>query len=389
MKTFNVLTAIAMLFLFLGFTQQTQACHRSSLMIREVSSLGGDLYRIDLTMCAGGGFENGAHGGEQHTGNVGFLVYGADITGYSPSYTSPQTGATYNGALYFGDSLLGFIGYQDWFANINTGVLQDVCADLYIITQGLPDSIAVLGVEGADNIYAGCTDSDMRVIPGCLDFYVNGGNYNVYDGYTQSYACAMIDPIITGATGPFTYGWSTGESTPTINVCPTEPETYTVTVTDASGCQRLGIAYVDVEDVHCGNGGTKVVVCRNGNTYCVSSNRVESYLNQGATLGACGKAKTAQMIEEFDETEMSLAISPNPVKEMTQITFKAPVTGEISVKIFDLTGKEVATIFEGTAQAGLEMSKSYTPISLPKGMYIARLTAIDSGSQVTQKMMIQ
>lgn len=389
MKKLNLLSAIAMLFLLLGFTQQTEACHRSNLMIREVTDLGNGMYRTDLTMCAGAGIENGSRGGDQHTGNVGFLVHGADIIGFSPSYTSSQTGQVYSGALYFGDSLLGYTGYPQWFADVFNGPIQTVCADLYIVTQGLPDSIRVMGVEGADNIYGGCVDDDMMVVPGCPGFWVDGGSYNTYYGYTQTYACATLNPTVSGGTPPYTYQWSTGATTQTIQVCPTELADYQVTVTDANGCARLGVASVYVEDVHCGSNGSKVIICRNGNTTCVSYNRVENYLNQGATIGACPKAKNGTMIiEEFDNETLSLQVSPNPVVGNGKITFRIPESGTATIHLMDLSGKQVAVLFEGQLIGGLEVTHQFQADGLPAGMYIARLTTAD-GLQATQKITVQ
>lgn len=55
--------------------------------------------------------------------------------------------------------------------------------------------------------------------------------------------CTDIIPNVIGGQGdPYAYLWSTGATTPTINVCPTVPTTYFVTVTDQLGCE-------DIEDV--------------------------------------------------------------------------------------------------------------------------------------------
>jgi hypothetical protein len=37
----------------------------------------------------------------------------------------------------------------------------------------------------------------------------------------------------------YTYKWSNGASTSTIEVCPKETTTYTLTVTDANGCSSI------------------------------------------------------------------------------------------------------------------------------------------------------
>jgi gliding motility-associated-like protein len=60
--------------------------------------------------------------------------------------------------------------------------------------------------------------------------------------------CTDITPDISGGAGvPYMYEWSTGENTPSINVCPVVPTTYFVTVTDILGCQDIGEVEVDVK----------------------------------------------------------------------------------------------------------------------------------------------
>ncbi len=70
------------------------------------------------------------------------------------------------------------------------------------------------------------------------------------DLYVCEFQCADIAPnSITGGTGNYTsYEWSTGETgTSTINVCPTVPTTYVLTVTDDHGCSGTGEIEVDVK----------------------------------------------------------------------------------------------------------------------------------------------
>ncbi|MDF1696034.1 MAG: gliding motility-associated C-terminal domain-containing protein [Saprospiraceae bacterium] len=60
--------------------------------------------------------------------------------------------------------------------------------------------------------------------------------------------CADITPNVFGGIGvPYTYNWSTGETTPSINVCPVVPTTYFVTVEDALGCMDVAEVQVDVK----------------------------------------------------------------------------------------------------------------------------------------------
>jgi uncharacterized Zn ribbon protein len=88
------------------------------------------------------------------------------------------------------------------------------------------------------------------------------------------------------------YKWSNGASTSTIEVCPKETTTYTLTVTDANGCST-SIKTVIVVDVRCGNNpkNPKVEMCHNGNVICVDENAVSAHLAHGDSLGIVKQLK--------------------------------------------------------------------------------------------------
>jgi hypothetical protein len=59
-------------------------------------------------------------------------------------------------------------------------------------------------------------------------------------------SCAAVISTPTGGTNPYTYSWSTGETTQNINPCPPSSTTYTVKVTDAGGMTATATATVTV-----------------------------------------------------------------------------------------------------------------------------------------------
>lgn len=65
---------------------------------------------------------------------------------------------------------------------------------------------------------------------------------------------------------------------------------------------------------------------------------------------------------------------PNPFNSLTKITYSVPVQSKVSLRVFDLTGKEVGVIDEGSRPAGT-YTVSFDAVSLTKGEYIFRLTA--------------
>ncbi|MCH8318537.1 MAG: PKD domain-containing protein, partial [Bacteroidetes bacterium] len=75
-----------------------------------------------------------------------------------------------------------------------------------------------------------------------------GDDQTVYIGYTPQ-ECAILSAVASGGDPPYSYAWSTGETTQNITVCPAITTTYTVTVTDANGCSSSDEVTVNVIDV--------------------------------------------------------------------------------------------------------------------------------------------
>jgi beta-xylosidase len=76
---------------------------------------------------------------------------------------------------------------------------------------------------------------------------------------------------------------------------------------------------------------------------------------------------------------------PNPFNPVTRIKYSVPETGYLSIKVYDLMGREVATIFDGVQQAG-----NYTAIldgsNLTSGIYFYRMEA--NGFTETKKLVL-
>jgi GH35 family endo-1,4-beta-xylanase len=65
---------------------------------------------------------------------------------------------------------------------------------------------------------------------------------------------------------------------------------------------------------------------------------------------------------------------PNPFNPLTHINYSLPQKGSISLKVFDLLGKEVATLYEGIQTAGIHET-SFDGTELTGGVYFYRLQA--------------
>lgn len=65
---------------------------------------------------------------------------------------------------------------------------------------------------------------------------------------------------------------------------------------------------------------------------------------------------------------------PNPFNPVTTIEFESPAAGEVRLKVYDLLGKEVASLFEGRLEAGFH-SFSFDGSRLASGVYFYRVEA--------------
>jgi hypothetical protein len=75
---------------------------------------------------------------------------------------------------------------------------------------------------------------------------------------------------------------------------------------------------------------------------------------------------------------------PNPFNPSTQIRFSVPKDGFTTLKVMNILGQEVETLFEGTARAGNLLEVTFDAKRLSSGIYFARLQQGDKIS--LQKM---
>src|SRR6185295_12756492 len=112
-------------------------------------------------------------------------------------------------------------------------------------------------------------------------------NQTVVFGYYPE-NLAKITTNVTGGTPNFTYLWSTGETTASIQVAPTATTTYSVTVTDRNGCIAAGSSTVTVIDIRCGSSLDRVSMCDLAiKNQCVKPEDVPNKLSLGWKLGTC------------------------------------------------------------------------------------------------------
>jgi hypothetical protein len=76
---------------------------------------------------------------------------------------------------------------------------------------------------------------------------------------------------------------------------------------------------------------------------------------------------------------------PNPFNPSTTISFSIPNAGHVTLKVFDILGNEVATLFDGY-KAPQTYSIKFDGTNLPSGVYLYSLTAL--GENQVRKMVL-
>ena len=107
---------------------------------------------------------------------------------------------------------------------------------------------------------------------------------------------------------------------------------------------------------------------------------IRTWINEGAhpvptSLEDSERPMTMRLDQNF----------PNPFNPSTVVSFQLSVVGQTSLKVFDLTGREVAVLVDGRLPAG-EHSVTFDATGLPSGIY---LYVLESGGQrVSRKLLL-
>jgi hypothetical protein len=81
---------------------------------------------------------------------------------------------------------------------------------------------------------------------------------------------------------------------------------------------------------------------------------------------------------------------PNPFNPVTKIDFELPVDGKVTMKLFDITGREAASIINNEIMTAGYYTYNFSGVDLSSGTYIYRLSVAGSGNNqnfvMTKKM---
>jgi len=223
-----------------------------------------------------------------------------------------------------------------------------------------------------------------------------GEDKSVIYGYGTN--CTTLNGNGSGGVAAYSYTWlgaNNVSNDQNLQVCPTTTTTYALTVTDLNGCTGSDEITVFVKDVRCGNKMDKVMICHNGKETCVSGNAVQSHLNHGDQLGVCPSfgsesnsnngvtARVEFRAELLEKDEFKMTNYPNPVVGSTTIHYTLPFDCNVSLKVSDVSGREVSRLVSGNKKAG-SYSTSFNGNSLSQGIYYYKMIATSGAKTFTK-----
>ncbi len=196
----------------------------------------------------------------------------------------------------------------------------------------------------------------------------------VYFGYASASSITLISNVSGGNT-PYSYSWSNGSASSSISVSPAINTTYSLTVTEANGCQATANKTITVMDIRGGKKLDKVIIChkpnKQMNTLEIGSTDVPDHLAHGDMLGSClainpSLTNKSSQIEENIPVELAIAAMPNPFTNYFTISINGGnVSEKLSVRVTDILGRTIERKDNLQTNSTLKIGNNYRP-----GVYI-------------------
>ena len=112
------------------------------------------------------------------------------------------------------------------------------------------------------------------------------------------------------------------------------------------------------------------------NFYEAATGKYIGQITKG-TSGSVEVTRAASVKVLKAESEFFVTNYPNPVSDLTTVKFAIPTDANVSVKLYNTLGVEIATIVNGNYRAG-EYTEMFDASLLPSGSYIVKITAGDN-----------
>ncbi len=165
-------------------------------------------------------------------------------------------------------------------------------------------------------------------------------------------------------------------------------DSFTVPVTEINGAVVLGNGNVLLSD---GNGGSLLKEIDLSTQAVVATYDIGLPLHNGDLAGVCISDDLGDVTPPTNPfiavgSNSTLTSYPNPTKGPSKVVFTTGVTTRTLVDVYDMNGRNVATLFNQEAQKGKEYTLDFNGSNLPNGVYIYRMTT--NNESIIEKFMI-
>jgi alpha-tubulin suppressor-like RCC1 family protein len=131
---------------------------------------------------------------------------------------------------------------------------------------------------------------------------------------------------------------------------------------------------------NCGTNEDKLWVCHKGRTICILPADAPDHIGHGDYFGHCIesyvlKNNTNINLSELQQTEggaLNIINYPNPFTGKTTIQYNISVEGYVTIKIYDITGKEITTLTQSHHKAG-KYNISFAAVGFQSGTYLLKI----------------
>ncbi len=234
-----------------------------------------------------------------------------------------------------------------------------------------------------------------------------GVSTNLYLGYGAQ-STTLKTGSLSNSGAPYTYAWtgsnlsSTSSSAPVFTPVAAGTFTFSVTITNASGCKYTTAISICVTDIRVpGTGGTKVFVCHTpkaknsaAQTLQVLVSQVPSHLgssscgsNGSDRLGSCDQtpcsvavatsvivSSTSAVTKEVNTTstteeDLKVTVSPNPSNSYFTLKLESKFNTPVNMKVLDASGRVVDARSKIVSNSTIQIGHNYS-----SGTYYAEMT---------------
>lgn len=360
-NTYTNFPILSTLILFLLIAGQSIACDRSEIFLDSVVA-GPGYTDIFITMNVGGGVSGTAKGAGADTQTFAYLFYGDPLMtpiSFTNSLTSDSTKTTYSGVNAgpaFGSTFaIGYIYNGVPYTCVTTtaacGQTHTDSKQVAFRLNQLPDSLRLVGIEGAGNPFAGCyPDADMM-----LSFTL--------------FPVVWADVNAVQENEGVEVNWSTASET---------NNDYFEIERSADGESFTPLARIPA------TGNTTTLTRYAYQDVNAPAGRNFYRISQTDLDGKTSSSDIVQLEVVTTESLEWIGISPNPFRGELRTEFVAPKNGTATIRLTDMQGRTVFELSQevtpGQNTANLNCSE------LESGLYFAQ---IETAGQKIMKRVVK